>query len=57
MYNIILSHVPLHKYRTIVYRLADHILRTSSIILKKSQIVFLGPALIVIIKIESGEDW
>lgn len=35
MYNIILSHVPLQKYRTILYRLADHILRTSLIILKK----------------------
>lgn len=32
MYNIILSYVPLHKYRTILYRLADHILRTSLVI-------------------------
>lgn len=59
MYNIILSYVPLHKYRTILYRLADHILRTSLIIFfKKSQIVFLGLALIVIIKkIEGRRDW
>lgn len=36
MYNIVLSYVPLHKYRTILYRLADHIfLRTSLIIFLK----------------------
>lgn len=39
MYNIILSHVPLHKNRTVLYRLADHILRTSSIIWKVTNCV------------------
>ena len=57
MYNITLSHVPLHKNRTIFVQIGrPHFKDIINHFFKKLQIVFLRPTLIVFIKIESRKD-